>query len=240
MQDYSSQERSCVSWAWLKSLLWHAQAKKSQQVRHFLLFSIIASKWPSRHSKKEKDKQILVHHHHHHRCHIIFTITIITIIIVFIFVIIIRMNRFRGPFAPSAASSRASASTKCQKCLKLGTALTTPVARSMLILLVGVLTCWGKNYGLGHYSYECKATTTERPYISRPSRTQQLLNPTLRPELTESTLPPDVAVLKKKGTADDILKQKQKERERERERERDVGRGDRGRKRRRDRYASFQ
>lgn len=35
-----------------------------------------------------------------------------------------------------------------------------------------------------HYSYECKATAQERPYKSRPSRTQQLLNPRLMPKLS--------------------------------------------------------
>jgi zinc knuckle protein len=37
---------------------------------------------------------------------------------------------------------------------------------------------------LRHYSYECKAVAQERPYVSRPSRTQQLLNPKLMPKLT--------------------------------------------------------
>ncbi|KAL8720236.1 MAG: hypothetical protein Q9225_002868 [Loekoesia sp. 1 TL-2023] len=32
--------------------------------------------------------------------------------------------------------------------------------------------------------YECKATAQERPYASRPSRTQQLANPTLVPKLS--------------------------------------------------------
>jgi hypothetical protein len=35
-----------------------------------------------------------------------------------------------------------------------------------------------------HYSYECKVTAQERPYLARPSRTQQLQNPKLRPQLT--------------------------------------------------------
>ncbi|KAF2399140.1 hypothetical protein EJ06DRAFT_531461 [Trichodelitschia bisporula] len=51
--------------------------------------------------------------------------------------------------------SKASPSTLCQKCLKRG-----------------------------HYSFECKASTQERPYAARPSRTQQLLNPKLAPKLT--------------------------------------------------------
>jgi hypothetical protein len=37
---------------------------------------------------------------------------------------------------------------------------------------------------LRHYSYECKAAVQERPYNARPSRTQQLHNPKLVPELT--------------------------------------------------------
>ncbi|KAF1939773.1 hypothetical protein EJ02DRAFT_351560, partial [Clathrospora elynae] len=56
---------------------------------------------------------------------------------------------------PGAGSSKASSDTLCQKCLKRG-----------------------------HYSYECKAPAQERPYKSRPSRTQQLLNPNLKPKLT--------------------------------------------------------
>ncbi|KAL1302137.1 hypothetical protein AAFC00_002571 [Neodothiora populina] len=53
--------------------------------------------------------------------------------------------------------SKASSTTLCQKCLKRG-----------------------------HYSYECKSATQERPYQSRPSRTQQLLNPKLAPKLTNA------------------------------------------------------
>ena len=83
----------------------------------------------------------------------------------------------------------------------------------------------------GHYSYECKATISERPYTSRPSRTQQFLNPRLRQELTEATPPSDVVVNKKKGTADEILMKNKKERNSARSPEA------RGRKRRRNRYA---
>ncbi|PYH41541.1 zinc finger CCHC-type containing 10 [Aspergillus saccharolyticus JOP 1030-1] len=64
------------------------------------------------------------------------------------------MNRYRN--APGLRGpSKATASTLCQKCLQRG-----------------------------HYSYECKVTAQERPYMSRPSRTQQLQNPKLRPQLT--------------------------------------------------------
>ncbi|THV66508.1 hypothetical protein D6C92_07293 [Aureobasidium pullulans] len=78
------------------------------------------------------------------------------------------MNRYgRAGFVGGASSSnRASANTVCQKCLKKG-----------------------------HYSYDCKAQAQERPYISRPSRSQQLLNPKLKPKLaniapTEAENPP--------------------------------------------------
>ncbi|KAM3420681.1 hypothetical protein BST61_g3936 [Cercospora zeina] len=56
--------------------------------------------------------------------------------------------------------SKATPTTLCQKCLKKG-----------------------------HYTYECTATQQERPYISRPSRSQQLQNPKLAPKLS-ATLPP--------------------------------------------------
>lgn len=81
---------------------------------------------------------------------------------------------------PGAGRSKASSDTLCQKCLKKG-----------------------------HYSYECKASAQERPYQSRPSRTQQLLNPKLKPKLTNE-VPEDL--LRKKGVADEILKKKETER----------------------------
>jgi hypothetical protein len=81
---------------------------------------------------------------------------------------------------PGAGRSKASTDTLCQKCLQRG-----------------------------HYSYECKASTQERPYQSRPSRTQQLLNPKLKPKLT-TEVPEDL--LRKKGVADEILKKKELER----------------------------
>ena len=81
---------------------------------------------------------------------------------------------------PGTGPSKASATTLCQKCLKKG-----------------------------HYSYECKASAQERPYKSRPSRTQQLLNPQLKPKLT-TEVPDDL--LRKKGIADSILRKKEEER----------------------------
>lgn len=53
------------------------------------------------------------------------------------------------------------ASVQCQKCLKRG-----------------------------HYSYECKASAQERPYVARPSRSQQLRNPRLQPKLANTSLEP--------------------------------------------------
>ncbi|RVX71424.1 hypothetical protein B0A52_04996 [Exophiala mesophila] len=47
--------------------------------------------------------------------------------------------------------------------------------------------------------YECKAGNQDRPYVSRPSRTQQLLNPKLKPKLS-SDIPNDL--LESKGIAD--------------------------------------
>ncbi|KAI9712562.1 MAG: hypothetical protein M1812_006871 [Candelaria pacifica] len=66
---------------------------------------------------------------------------------------------------------------------------------------------------LRHYSYECKSSTQERPYASRPSRTQQLLNPKLVPKLT-SDVPNDL--LRQKGIADEQLAKKEEERGRAR------------------------
>ncbi|KAF5025215.1 hypothetical protein F66182_2681 [Fusarium sp. NRRL 66182] len=67
-----------------------------------------------------------------------------------------------------------------------------------------------------HYSYECKASAQERPYVSRPSRSQQFRNPKLVPKLTNETLNP---LEKKKGVADEELAKAETERARKRERE---------------------
>jgi len=67
-----------------------------------------------------------------------------------------------------------------------------------------------------HYSFECKAVAQERPYVSRPSRTQQLFNPKLVPKLT-SDVPQ--YLLRKKGIADEQLAKKEQERGRKRERQ---------------------
>ncbi|TDZ13294.1 hypothetical protein C8035_v006652 [Colletotrichum spinosum] len=59
-----------------------------------------------------------------------------------------------------------------------------------------------------------RVSSTARPYVSRPSRTQQLLNPKLMPKLTNDT-PDDVQ--RKKGIADEELAKKEAERARKRE-----------------------
>ncbi|KAF7946236.1 hypothetical protein EAE96_009238 [Botrytis aclada] len=99
------------------------------------------------------------------------------------------MNRYHGINRPATIGgpSKASATTTCQKCLKKG-----------------------------HYSYECKANAQERPYVPRPSRTQQLSNPKLVPKLTND-VPQDL--LKKKGVADEQLARLEQERGRKRERQ---------------------
>ncbi|KAG6838121.1 hypothetical protein C0991_001717, partial [Blastosporella zonata] len=68
-----------------------------------------------------------------------------------------------------------------------------------------------------HFIYECKST---RPYVSRPSRTQQLENPKLLAKL-KAEGKPSVEVpeefKKKTGTANKILELKEKERLKENE-----------------------
>ncbi|KAI8953504.1 zinc knuckle-domain-containing protein [Xylaria longipes] len=72
----------------------------------------------------------------------------------------------------------------------------------------------------GHYSYECKASAQERPYIARPSRTQQLLNPKLVPKLASDTTN---ALQDTKGLADQELAKREAERARKRGLEQDDG-----------------
>ncbi|KAL4725207.1 hypothetical protein ACLX1H_007353 [Fusarium chlamydosporum] len=61
-----------------------------------------------------------------------------------------------------------------------------------------------------------QSTAQERPYVSRPSRSQQLRNPKLVPKLTNDTLNP---LEKKEGVADAELAKANAERARKRERE---------------------
>lgn len=77
--------------------------------------------------------------------------------------------------------SKATPTTTCQKCLQKG-----------------------------HYSYECTVSAQERPYKPRPSRTQQLLNPSLKPKLTEEV--PSHLLRSKKDLADRITGAKEDQR----------------------------
>ncbi|KAG7120650.1 hypothetical protein HYQ44_005146 [Verticillium longisporum] len=84
--------------------------------------------------------------------------------------------------------------------------------------------CCQKCLKRGHYSYECKEPAQARPYVPRPSRTQQLRDPKLLPKLTEAT--PNEAE-NKKGIADAELAKREAERERQRALEaRDADSGD--------------
>ncbi|KFH40513.1 hypothetical protein ACRE_088000 [Hapsidospora chrysogenum ATCC 11550] len=67
-----------------------------------------------------------------------------------------------------------------------------------------------------HYSYECKASTQDRPYVSRPSRSKQLRNPKLVPKLTSDTLEP-LEKKYRKGIADVEIAKQEAERARKRE-----------------------
>ena len=71
-----------------------------------------------------------------------------------------------------------------------------------------VLTCCSR-----HYSYECTVAPTERPYNPRPSRSQQLANPKLRPKLSNSG---PLELLRKEGVADEALARRAAERRRQR------------------------
>ncbi|TLD18902.1 hypothetical protein E2P81_ATG01630 [Venturia nashicola] len=111
----------------------------------------------------------------------------------------------QGYYRPPT-TSRASATTKCQKCLKLD--MFSPAH-------IKNIKIHEANFLSRHYSYECKAKPDERPYQARPSRTAQLKNPKLAPKLN-SDVPNDL--LRKKGTADEILASKAVERGRKRSR----------------------
>src|ERR1700733_11871087 len=91
------------------------------------------------------------------------------------------MNRYRT--VPGLSSQqKATSNTTCQKCLKKDR---TPPNDTHSVFHPRL------TKSLRHYSYECKATAQERPYVSRPSRTQQLFNPKLAPKLS-SDVPNDL------------------------------------------------
>nr|KMM68173.1 hypothetical protein CPAG_04504 [Coccidioides posadasii RMSCC 3488] len=85
------------------------------------------------------------------------------------------MNRYRN-IPGLRGPSKATPNTLCQKCLKRG-----------------------------HYSYECNVTPQERPYTSRPSRTQQLANPKLLQPLS-TEIPTEASTLK--GPPSSLLNRK--------------------------------
>ncbi|KAJ7250885.1 zinc knuckle-domain-containing protein [Mycena haematopus] len=71
----------------------------------------------------------------------------------------------------------------------------------------------------GHFIYECKF---ERPYVSRPSRTQQLESPNVLAKLKaagKASVEIPEEFKKKDGTANRILEEKAKAREKGKERE---------------------
>ncbi|OIW28912.1 hypothetical protein CONLIGDRAFT_577843 [Coniochaeta ligniaria NRRL 30616] len=77
------------------------------------------------------------------------------------------MHPYRGRGGPSRSTP---ANVTCQKCLKKDMLPANP------------------SFTARHYSYECKASAQERPYVPRPSRTQQLQNPKLVPKLNTEVL----------------------------------------------------
>lgn len=86
------------------------------------------------------------------------------------------MFTYKGRGGPSKSTP---ANVQCQKCLK------KDMYHEASFICYVVLTFQER-----HYSYECKASAQERPYVSRPSRSQQLRNPKLVPKLTNDTLNP--------------------------------------------------
>lgn len=127
---------------------------------------------------------------------------------------------YRGRNIPSKSTP---STVQCQKCLK----------RDMCPLHLEPIYSTQLTFTERHYSYECKASAAERPYIPRPSRTQQLFNPKLLPKLTQAVPPQD-----KKGLADEILAQREAERAKKKEHEREDESPSRSRSRSRSRSAS--
>lgn len=92
-------------------------------------------------------------------------------------------SRFKSTMWRRSGPSKAtSTNVQCQKCLKRDTYFS--FHRNYFHFPHLTLTA-------RHYSYECKASAQERPYIPRPSRTQQLFNPKLQPKLTNA-VPDDI------------------------------------------------
>jgi len=68
----------------------------------------------------------------------------------------------------------ATSSTVCQKCLGKGVSLSICLAKFV------------HKRCTGHYTYECKSS---RPYVSRPSRTEQLEKPSVLAKLRKEGQP---------------------------------------------------
>ncbi|KAK1983514.1 hypothetical protein LZ30DRAFT_714163 [Colletotrichum cereale] len=110
------------------------------------------------------------------------------------------MHPYRGRGGPRQSTP---ANVQCQKCLKRDKFISGHFITNIALTPTE-----------RHYSYECKEPAQTRPYVSRPSRTQQLRNPKLMPKLTNET--PDGAE-RTKGIADAELAKKEAERARQRE-----------------------
>ncbi|KAF8895528.1 hypothetical protein BD779DRAFT_735516 [Infundibulicybe gibba] len=106
-----------------------------------------------------------------------------------------------APHLRSGNHPRATSSTICQKCLGTG------------FLSLHIPNGYYVYTPQGHFIYECKST---RPYVSRPSRTQQLENPRILAKL-KAEGKPSVEVPEefknKTGMANKILEAKEKARE---------------------------
>ncbi|KAH0831943.1 hypothetical protein J3R83DRAFT_12828 [Lanmaoa asiatica] len=118
------------------------------------------------------------------------------------------MSKF-APHRKSYNNPRAASTTVCQKCLKTGKVVPSLLDSDMKLRgSINIVTA-------GHFIYECKS---ERPYVSRPSRTEMLENPRVLAKL-KADGKPSVEVpeefKKTSGTANLILEAKEKEREKQ-------------------------
>eukprot|EP00897_Mesotaenium_endlicherianum_P003886 jgi/Mesen1/3525/ME000197S02545 len=88
-----------------------------------------------------------------------------------------------------------------------------------------------KCYKLGHWTYECK---NERVYVMRPTRTQQLNNPKLRPRLEMRDMPPpmDARAEQREALRQAEMKQLAKKEEKKKKKEKEKSRKSSKRKRR--------
>ena len=80
------------------------------------------------------------------------------------------MSKF-APHSGRFSQPKATSSTVCQRCLERG---------KKCLWFCYVFLFQLDHLHLGHYTYECK---NSRPYVSRPSRTQQLENPNVREKM---------------------------------------------------------